>query len=347
MEFKTTSMKALVWAIFGLSVVLGSCKKKNDTVAPSSCADAFVFDSLRSSDYKTAPRYYTYIYGKNFFCQQDSIIILALQKNTCAAKDTTIKIVIKKSDDSDPNDNNIHFLAPDEMKGKANESQMFYKLVHGKDTVVVNPVSKPVVYRRCGFAMNSNNWCATKGDTISLTVGIENLDDVGQVYVNDILCPAKAIVQNTIDTQFSLALAVPAGLTSGYNKVKVYNKCGQLFDAYRTVGTTSDTGFYYTTKPLWFLPKVAKRESSSGAVYDFSVMINKGYYRSFTIKLKNSNTGTITTLKNNQTSFGFDYWTYYYFLPVADYAAGPYEVIVEASDKAVYENAIGTGIVFK
>lgn len=344
MEFKTTSLKVLVGTILGLSVVLGSCKKKNDTVAPSSCADAFVFDSLRSYDYKTAPRYYTYIYGKNFFCQQDSIIILALQKNTCAAKDTTIKIVIKKSDDSDPNDNNIHFLAPDEMKGKANESQMFYKLVHGKDTVVVNPASKPVVYGKRGFAIN--DWYATKSDTISLTIGIESLDDVGQVYVNDILCPTKAIVQNTIDTQFPLVFAVPAGISEGYAKVKVYNKCGQLLDAYRTYGATSDTGFYYTAKPLWFLPKVVRREYTTGPIYNLSVKFNNGNSRSFTIKLKNKTSGVITTLKSNGYGYGFNYKTYDFNLPVADYAAGTYEVLVEASDKAAYQCPISAEVVF-
>jgi hypothetical protein len=210
---------------------------------------------------------------------------------------------------------------------------MYLKLVAGDDIFDLNPKSNPnsqkLTYNTPKFYYNISVFqYMAKGDSLSIQMPDAHIGNIGEVYLNDILCATK----KHVSLDFSeVKIAVPNGLTEGPMKLKVYSNCGVLLDQDTPFGGIADN-LYYTTTQFRFIPRLIKADRGGVLIYYLYITVSDTdkYTQNYSFQLKNKTTNVVTNLPvstSYSSTDGIYYRTYNYEFKPSDYS-GQYEVIV-------------------
>lgn len=328
-------MKKLVLLILTTAIFFASCKKNEDAPAPSevSCDEELELDALTEDSVHSSMMY---IYGKNFFCLQDTLKILVTLENECTDKDSTVVVTLLKKDFENHSKSMVYFTMPRETRGQIGVSKAYFKIVHGTDTTDMTGNTPLQIYD----IFYQYQKYATLGDSIVIRPSDRLNDAIKKVTLNGITSVFRA--QNTING-YEYHVAVPSGLTEGDITMRAFSACDREIKAYVAADSPKTI---YISKSHWFSFSQPVLSGADNSRYTFDVRLNKTETTSGTIviQLKNKVTLEEETLTLSGYSYGNNQRSYYFYKPNS--TQGSYTISVKKGS-TTYESANGsTDLIF-
>ncbi len=310
------------------AIIFTSCKKKDEAPAPSeiSCDEALEIDAITDDSTSGDSFYFT---GKNFFCLQDTLKVLVTLKNECTNKDSQVVVTLLKKDYTNPSELTfLNFNMPKETGGQIGVSKVYFKIVHGGDTMDLTGNTPLQIYD----VFFNNQKYVTLGDSIVIRPANSSINGIKKITVNGTTTPFRAV--NTVNG-YEYRAAVPSGLTEGNLTLRAFSSCDKELKAYLSA---SYPKIQYISKSHWFMVSQPRETGGDDPKYFFDVTFNKSETTSGTIviKFKNKETLEEETLPLSGYGYGNNQRGYTFYKPLN--FKGTYTISVKKGT-TVYECA--------